>query len=270
LAHPFYDAERRPSTADVVLANRQGGPERGIAIVEERAPDGFVDLGAVISPEELEEISQSYKRTAGFEAEALNNRPSLSVARHGADGRRTGGGGVMVARRPPVPRPERGAEADTDGSTEGGIETMLTKERSNAATRNLASGARHTVGAAWGDATRQARALVWAVQRELARSGAVRILREFGNGTLRDIGVSRDGIPSLVCHWLDESDLGGGATTEAPPPRWISGHRRDGRAGLTAALLGDPGAFPPTDGEREANRDGSERAGMVHPSRIEA
>jgi hypothetical protein len=68
---------------------------------------------AVISPEELEKISQSYKRTAGFEAEALNNRPSLGVARHGADGRRTGGGGAMVARRPPVPRPERGARKRT-------------------------------------------------------------------------------------------------------------------------------------------------------------
>jgi uncharacterized protein YjiS (DUF1127 family) len=127
---------------------------------------------------------------------------------------------------------------------------MLTKERSNAATRNLASGARHTVGAAWGAATRQARALVWAVQRELARGSAVRILREFGDGTLRDIGVSRDGIPSLVCHWLDESDLGGargiGGTAVPVSPRPCSGTRtrslrRTVRGRRTAMVLSVPG-----------------------------
>jgi 5-methylphenazine-1-carboxylate 1-monooxygenase len=43
-----------------------------------------VDLDAVISRAELEEISRSYKRTAGFDPEILNNRPSLGVAQHGA------------------------------------------------------------------------------------------------------------------------------------------------------------------------------------------
>jgi hypothetical protein len=57
---------------------------RAIAVVEERAPDGFVDLDAVISREELEEIARSYKRTAGFDPEALNNRPSLAVRQHAA------------------------------------------------------------------------------------------------------------------------------------------------------------------------------------------
>jgi flavin-dependent dehydrogenase len=33
---------------------------------------------------ELEEISRSYKRAAGFDPEVLNNRPSLSVGRHTA------------------------------------------------------------------------------------------------------------------------------------------------------------------------------------------
>jgi 5-methylphenazine-1-carboxylate 1-monooxygenase len=74
-----YDQQRRPSTADVVLANRQGGPERCLEIVEQRAPGGFADLNAVISRPELEEISNSYKRTAGFDPEVLNNRPSLGV-----------------------------------------------------------------------------------------------------------------------------------------------------------------------------------------------
>ena len=45
---------------------------------------GDVDLDAVISREELVEISTSYKRTAGFDPEILNSRPSLSVARRGS------------------------------------------------------------------------------------------------------------------------------------------------------------------------------------------
>jgi 5-methylphenazine-1-carboxylate 1-monooxygenase len=75
-----YDAQRRPQTAGVVLANRQGGPQRCIEIVEQRAPDGFIDLDSVISHEELEEMMRSYKRMAGFDPETLNNRPSLGVA----------------------------------------------------------------------------------------------------------------------------------------------------------------------------------------------
>ena len=74
-----YEALRRPATAAVVLANRQAGPERCMEIVAERAPDGFADLDAVISPEELAEISASYKRTAGFDPASLNTRRSLSV-----------------------------------------------------------------------------------------------------------------------------------------------------------------------------------------------
>ena len=43
-----YDSQRRLQTSCVVLANRQGGPERCLELVEQRAPDGFVDLDAVI------------------------------------------------------------------------------------------------------------------------------------------------------------------------------------------------------------------------------
>jgi 5-methylphenazine-1-carboxylate 1-monooxygenase len=74
-----YDAERRPATAAVVLNNRQVGPERCMELVEARAPDGFANLDDVISHEELEAIALTYKRTAGFDPETLNSRPSLSV-----------------------------------------------------------------------------------------------------------------------------------------------------------------------------------------------
>ena len=76
-----YVAQRRPQTAGVVLSNRGGGPERCVTVVEDRAPDGFARLDDVISREELEEIARSYKQIAGFEPEALNTRPSLTVGR---------------------------------------------------------------------------------------------------------------------------------------------------------------------------------------------
>lgn len=76
-----YDAERRPPTAAVVLANRKVGPEQCMEIVEQRAPEGFSDLDAVITPEELEAISRAYKATAGFDPAVLNARASNSVRR---------------------------------------------------------------------------------------------------------------------------------------------------------------------------------------------
>jgi 2-polyprenyl-6-methoxyphenol hydroxylase-like FAD-dependent oxidoreductase len=76
-----YEAQRRPATSAIVLANRQVGPERCMEIVEERAPDGFTDLDAIIAPDELEAIATSYRRTAGFDPSVLNERPSLSVSR---------------------------------------------------------------------------------------------------------------------------------------------------------------------------------------------
>jgi 2-polyprenyl-6-methoxyphenol hydroxylase-like FAD-dependent oxidoreductase len=74
-----YDAERRPATAAVVLANRQEGPLQVQNIVEERAPNGFSNLDEVVSRQELEEIINRYKRGAGFDPVVLNSRPSLSV-----------------------------------------------------------------------------------------------------------------------------------------------------------------------------------------------
>jgi hypothetical protein len=48
-------------------------------LVEQRAPNGFTNLDEVIAAHELEEIARAYKRTAGFDPETLNRRPSLSV-----------------------------------------------------------------------------------------------------------------------------------------------------------------------------------------------
>ncbi len=69
-----YDAERRPMTADIVLNNRKGGPERVIDVLEERAPDGFTNVDAVASHAEREAIVRGYASMAGFAREQVNVR----------------------------------------------------------------------------------------------------------------------------------------------------------------------------------------------------
>lgn len=67
-----YEAERRPATAKIVLLNRQNGPEQVMQIAQQRAPQGFADINAVIPRAELEEIAARYKQTAGFTVEKVN------------------------------------------------------------------------------------------------------------------------------------------------------------------------------------------------------
>jgi 2-polyprenyl-6-methoxyphenol hydroxylase-like FAD-dependent oxidoreductase len=67
-----YEAVRRPATAQIVLMNRQNGPEQVMQLAEERAPDGFADVHDVISRTELEEIAARYKQAAGFAVEQVN------------------------------------------------------------------------------------------------------------------------------------------------------------------------------------------------------
>ena len=69
-----YDAERRPATAKIVLANRLNGPEQAMEMVHERAPNGFDDLSAIISREELAATADHYKALAGFDKDTLNDR----------------------------------------------------------------------------------------------------------------------------------------------------------------------------------------------------
>ena len=69
-----YEAIRLPATANIVLQNRRMGPEEVMQIVEERAPNGFDQLDDVISREELNAVSARYKKIAGFELEALNQK----------------------------------------------------------------------------------------------------------------------------------------------------------------------------------------------------
>jgi 2-polyprenyl-6-methoxyphenol hydroxylase-like FAD-dependent oxidoreductase len=73
-----YEAIRRPATSAIVFANRQQGPEAGMQLVEDRAPDGFARLHDVVSEQELQQIADKYKQVAGFAVAALNDRPSLA------------------------------------------------------------------------------------------------------------------------------------------------------------------------------------------------
>ncbi|MCR4269326.1 flavin-dependent oxidoreductase [Nitratireductor sp. ZSWI3] len=61
-----YDDQRRPATAAIVHANRQGGPEAVIDMIEARAPDGFDDIDAVASYEERKSVVRGYASMAGF------------------------------------------------------------------------------------------------------------------------------------------------------------------------------------------------------------
>lgn len=66
-----YEADRLPKTANIVLLNRQNGPEQVMAIAEQRAPQGFAHIHDVMPREELEGISARYKQAAGFAAAQL-------------------------------------------------------------------------------------------------------------------------------------------------------------------------------------------------------
>jgi len=73
-----YEADRRPATTRIVLANRGEGPERVMQLAEDRAPDGFAAVTDVIPRAELEAVAAGYKQVAGFDVETLNTRASLT------------------------------------------------------------------------------------------------------------------------------------------------------------------------------------------------
>jgi 2-polyprenyl-6-methoxyphenol hydroxylase-like FAD-dependent oxidoreductase len=75
-----YERLRRPPTSALVHANRRHGPEHVMTIVEQRAPNGFTRIDEVISRDELRTIVTRYSRTAGFDVDELNARPSWTAA----------------------------------------------------------------------------------------------------------------------------------------------------------------------------------------------
>ncbi len=79
-----YDAERRPATAEIVRANRAGGPECVIDAVEAVAPDSFERIDDVIARGERPAIVAGDARLAGFAPDQVNgvDRPArVALAR---------------------------------------------------------------------------------------------------------------------------------------------------------------------------------------------
>lgn len=62
-----YEKDRLEPTTKIVMLNRDNGPDKIMEMVEQRSPNGFKNINEVISPEELQEIANQYKRVAGFE-----------------------------------------------------------------------------------------------------------------------------------------------------------------------------------------------------------
>jgi 2-polyprenyl-6-methoxyphenol hydroxylase-like FAD-dependent oxidoreductase len=91
-----YDSERRLPTAQIVLSNRKGGPERVIDLVEARAPAGFNNIADIASHAEREAMVRGYAAMAGYAQEQVNEaeeqvaRPADDVPASSAH--RRGGG----------------------------------------------------------------------------------------------------------------------------------------------------------------------------------
>jgi 5-methylphenazine-1-carboxylate 1-monooxygenase len=71
-----YEDQRLKPMAEITLKNRELGPELAMQIVEDRAPNGFSKVEDVITREEMAEITENYKRAAGFDSASVNTRPS--------------------------------------------------------------------------------------------------------------------------------------------------------------------------------------------------
>lgn len=74
-----YEEVRRPATAAMVAANRAFPMDRILTLVADRAPRGFEAVEDVLSAAEIAQIDAAFRSTAGFDADALNARASLSV-----------------------------------------------------------------------------------------------------------------------------------------------------------------------------------------------
>lgn len=72
-----YEAQRRPATTAIVLANRGNGPDQVMELVHQRSGGVFDRIEDVLSPAELVETARGYKRLAGMDIDELNARPPL-------------------------------------------------------------------------------------------------------------------------------------------------------------------------------------------------
>jgi 2-polyprenyl-6-methoxyphenol hydroxylase-like FAD-dependent oxidoreductase len=74
-----YQSARLPPTSQLVLDNRQTGPERVLQMVKERCDGRCADVHTCVPPEELAAVAQRYKRLAGFDKDTVNRRAGASA-----------------------------------------------------------------------------------------------------------------------------------------------------------------------------------------------
>jgi 2-polyprenyl-6-methoxyphenol hydroxylase-like FAD-dependent oxidoreductase len=78
-----YEQARRPPMERLLYAHRAEGADVILDHLEERAPDGYDDLEAVLPYREREEVARRYKKMAGFDIETLNTSPPMRPPRQG-------------------------------------------------------------------------------------------------------------------------------------------------------------------------------------------
>ncbi|MEM9010670.1 MAG: flavin-dependent oxidoreductase [Pseudomonadota bacterium] len=81
-----YEAELRPLTEGIILANRGSGPDSVLQMVEDRCGGRFDDIETVMPYAERAAIADGYKALAGFSIAELNARPPIIAE----DARRSG------------------------------------------------------------------------------------------------------------------------------------------------------------------------------------
>ncbi|HEY5899178.1 MAG TPA: flavin-dependent oxidoreductase [Burkholderiales bacterium] len=70
-----YEAKRLGPTSSVVLENRRNPPDAILREIYERTGDRpFDDIGAVITPAELQALSERYKKVAGYDKRTLEKK----------------------------------------------------------------------------------------------------------------------------------------------------------------------------------------------------
>jgi 5-methylphenazine-1-carboxylate 1-monooxygenase len=67
-----YEADRRPVTTGLQLANRELGPEVVINLAHQRAPGGFTDIDRVVPPAERARIAARYAVAGAFDQDTVN------------------------------------------------------------------------------------------------------------------------------------------------------------------------------------------------------